>query len=137
MKKRSLRTNSLFARFPKTALSTLVQMIYFWSVEESAAQTSQHIAVTPQLVGRVFKDLRQVCSLDIVHRPFIPFGGPNAICKCDESKFNHKSKVCLLFDANIFATSRSLSMRVNHWESKGRTKEKNQCKKAEKMYFWQ
>ncbi|KAK3748910.1 hypothetical protein QZH41_012441, partial [Actinostola sp. cb2023] len=91
-KRRSLRTNSFMEQFPKTVLENLVKIIYFWSVEEQAARTARHLAVTPQLIGRVFKQLRRACSLDLVRRPFYPFGGPNCICKCDESKFNHKSK---------------------------------------------
>ena len=31
--------------------------------------------------------------MDLQNRPIIPFGGPGAVVKCDESKFNHKPKV--------------------------------------------
>ena len=34
-----------------------------------------------------------MCSRDLVNRPVIPFGGLGVVVKCDESKFNHKSKV--------------------------------------------
>lgn len=31
--------------------------------------------------------------MDLQTRPIIPFGGPGAVVKCDESKFNYKAKV--------------------------------------------
>ena len=34
-----------------------------------------------------------MCSVDLENRPFIPFGGPGTVAKCDESKFNHRPKV--------------------------------------------
>ena len=47
------------------------------------------------LVSRIFRNLQDVFSRDLVERPVIPFGGPGAAVKCDESKFNHKAKVNL------------------------------------------
>ena len=35
--------------------------------------------------------------MDLENRPILPFGGPTAVVKCDESKFNHKVKVILFF----------------------------------------
>ena len=45
------------------------------------------------LVSRICRRLQDVCSMDLQNRPIIPFGGPGAVVKCDESKFNHKPKV--------------------------------------------
>ena len=45
------------------------------------------------LVSRIFRNLQDVFSRGLVERPVIPFGGPGAAVKCDESKFNRKAKV--------------------------------------------
>ena len=92
-KKRGVCVPSFLELFPKTNLETLVRMLYFWLAQEQPSRTAEHLGVTRHLVGRVNKDIRSVCSLDLVRRPFYPFGGPNCVCKCDESKFTHKSKV--------------------------------------------
>ena len=49
--------------------------------------------MTPSLVSKIFRRLQDVCSVDLQNRPFIPFGGPGTVAKCDESKFNHRPKV--------------------------------------------
>ncbi|KXJ16816.1 uncharacterized protein LOC110234935 [Exaiptasia diaphana] len=91
-KKRSLRTNSFFSQFQKTKLEILVEVLYFWSAEDGVVKTARHLGISKHLVSRVFKALRRICSLDIIRRPFYPFGGPHDICKCDESMFTYKSK---------------------------------------------
>ncbi|XP_048588467.1 uncharacterized protein LOC5521641 isoform X1 [Nematostella vectensis] len=90
--RRSLRTNSFFELFPKTPLSKLVVLIYFWSVEVLQVQASTMLGMTPQMVGKVCRALRLLCSRDVVDRPVYPFGGPNHVCKCDETVISFKRK---------------------------------------------
>ena len=91
----SIRTNSFFAKFPKIALGELTLLIYLWSIDQSRKHAACMTGMNKNLVGRVFCGLEDVCSIDIGRNPVIPFGG-RCLVKCDESKFNHKAKVCSL-----------------------------------------
>lgn len=93
-KKRSLRTNSFFAKWPKIPLGELLMMIYFWSMDQTRKSTARMMSINNNLVCTVFRSLEDACSADIATNPFTPFGG-TAVVKCDESKFNHKAKVSL------------------------------------------
>ena len=96
-KRRNLRTNSFFEEFPKIALSTLLKTIFFFTQDDPQERIARALNIDKGLVSRICRRLRNVCSRDLQLRPFIPFGGPGAVVKCDESKFNHKSKVTLGF----------------------------------------
>ena len=91
-KKRSLRTNSFFTKFPKVSLGELVMLVYLWSVDQSRKHTARMMDLNNNLVCRVFRSLEDVCSIDIGRNPIIPFPG-RCLVKIDESKFNHKAKV--------------------------------------------
>ncbi|XP_074609456.1 uncharacterized protein LOC141863681 isoform X2 [Acropora palmata] len=90
-KKRSLRTNSFFEKYPKIPLGELIVLIYFWSQDEQRRRAARMMSLSENLVCRVFRSLEDICSADIERNPFIPFPG-TAVVKCDESKFNHKAK---------------------------------------------
>ena len=92
-KKRSLRTDSFFTEFPKVALGTLLRVIFCFVQDNSQKRISQTLNLTWKLVSQICRRLQDLCSCDLEERPFIPFGGPGAVVKCDESKFNHKAKV--------------------------------------------
>ena len=92
-KKRSLRTDSFFAEFPKVALGTLLRVIFYFVQDDSQKRISQTLNLTQKLVSQICRRLQDICSRDLAERPFIPFGGPGTVVKCDESKFNHKAKV--------------------------------------------
>lgn len=70
-------------------------LIYLWSIDQSRKHAACMTSMNKNLVGRVFCSLEDVCSTDIGRNPFIPFGD-RCLVKCDESKFNHKAKVCIL-----------------------------------------
>lgn len=91
-KKRSIRTNSFFEKYPKIPLGELIVLIYFWSQDEQRRRAARMMSLSENLVCRVFRSLEDICSADIERNPFIPFPG-TAVVKCDESKFNHKAKV--------------------------------------------
>ena len=92
-KKRSSRTDSFFTEFPKVALGTLLRVIFCFVQDDSQKRISQTLNLTWKLVSQICRRLQDLCSCDLEERPFIPFGGPGAVVKCDESKFNHKAKV--------------------------------------------
>ena len=96
-KRRSLRTNSFFAEFPKTSLGDLLLIIYFWAEDDPQSRTARKLTINKNLVNQIYRRLEDICSVDIYRRPIIPFGGPAHIIMCDESKFNHKAKVCPIF----------------------------------------
>ena len=92
-KKRSLRSNTFFAEFPKIALSKLLLAIYYFLQDNPQHRAARALDFKPPLVSKIFRRLQDVCSVDLENRPFIPFGGPGTVAKCDESKFNHRPKV--------------------------------------------
>ena len=53
------------------------------------------------LVSQIYRRLQDLCSEDLENTPIVPFGGPGAVLKCDESKFNHKAKVKVTFSSLI------------------------------------
>ena len=92
-KRRSLRANSLFQEFPKVSLSTFMKIIFYFTQDYPQKRIAQALTVNQSVVSVICHRLQGVCSVDVQNRPFIPFGGPGAVVKCDESKFNHKPKV--------------------------------------------
>ena len=100
-KKRSLRTDSFFAEFPKVALGKLLLVIFYFVQDDSQKRISQSLNLTRKLVSQICRQLQDICSRDLEEWPFTPFGGPGAVVKCDESKFNHKAKVKYKFLDNF------------------------------------
>ena len=92
-KKRSLRSNSFFEEFPRVSLGKLLLVTYFFITNTSQRTIARHLGLNPGLISGVCRRLQDVCSRDLHDRPVTPFGGPGAVVKCDESKFNHKPKV--------------------------------------------
>lgn len=79
------------------SLGKLLLIVYFFTADDSQRRTATHLGLNTNLVSRIFRKLQDVCSTDLDDRPIIPFGGPGTVVKIDESKFNHKAKVQLLF----------------------------------------
>ena len=100
-KKRSLRTDSFFAEFPKVALGKLLLVIFYFVQDDYQKRISQSLNLTRKLVSQICRQLQDICSRDLEERPFTPFGGPGTVVKCDESKFNHKAKVKYKFLDNF------------------------------------
>ena len=95
-------------------LGKLLLAIYFFSAEDSQREISRHLSLNPNLVSIIWRRLQDACSRDLQERPITPFGGPGTVVKCDESKFNHKSKVKLfLIHDPIVSTMRRLP-RTSH-----------------------
>ena len=92
-KKAEFRSNSLFAEFLKVPLLTLLKIIYYFVQDDSQRRILRTLNLNASLVSQICRRLQDVCFLDLQTRPVIPFGGPGAVVKCDESKFNHKAKV--------------------------------------------
>ena len=72
--------------------------------EESQCRIAETLNLTRSLVSRIYRRLQDLCSVDLENRSIVPFGGPGAVIKCDESKFNHKSKVINLTETNPYTT---------------------------------
>lgn len=100
-KKQSLRTNSFFTEFLKIPLGTLLCVMFSFVHEESRRRIAAMLNLRWSLVSRIYRQLQDLCSVDLENRSFLPFGGPRAIIKCDESKFNHKAKVLNKFTGVI------------------------------------
>jgi len=80
-KKRSLRTDSFFAEFPKVALGKLLRVIFYFVQDDSQKRISQTLNLTRKLVSQICRQLQDICSRDLEERPFTPFGGPGAVVK--------------------------------------------------------
>ena len=75
--------------------------IYLWSIDQSRKQTARMLGLSNNAIGRVFRCLEDICSIDIGRNQIIPFAG-RCLVKCDESKFNHKPKVSFSFRVQLF-----------------------------------
>mgnify|MGYP007058654512 FL=1 len=74
-------------------LSTLMKVIFYFKLDDPQKRIAQPLNLNQSVVSAICRRLQDVCSVDVQNRPFTPFGGPGAVVKCDESKFNHKPKV--------------------------------------------
>ena len=101
-KRRSLRTNSFFVEFPKIPLGTLLRIMFSFVHKESQRRIAETLDLHRSLVSRIYRRLQDLCSVDLENRSILPFGGPGAVIKCDESKFNHKSKVINLTETDPY-----------------------------------
>jgi len=79
-------------------LVTILKVIYYFLQDDSQRRILRTPSLRASLVSRICGRLQDVCSVDLQTRPKIPFGGPGAVVKCDESKFNHKAKVKIQYD---------------------------------------
>ena len=95
-RKKSLRTGSFFAEFARISLGKILVCIYLWSLRELRTVAAQMLSLTKNTVGNIYALLRHYCGRDVQDRPFVPFGGRVYVTKCDESQFNHKSKVTFI-----------------------------------------
>ena len=75
------------------ALATLLKAIYYFTQDDAQHRMVRALGINASLTSKICRRLQNVCSVDLQNRPFIPFGGPGTVAKCDESKFNHKPKV--------------------------------------------
>lgn len=91
--RKSLRTGSFFVEFARISLGKILVCIYLWSLHELRKVAAQMLSLTKNTVGNIYALLRHYCGRDVQDRPFVPFGGRVYVTKCDESQFNHKSKV--------------------------------------------
>ena len=74
-------------------------LMYLWSMRQLRTSATRMLGMSKNSVGNFYAVLRHLCGRDLADRPIIPFGGNACIVKCDETKFNHKSKVarCTIF----------------------------------------
>ena len=93
LKKKSLRTNSFFAEFSKVPIATLLLAIFYFTQDDPQQRIVRALGINASLVSKIVRRLQDVCSVDLLNRPVVPFGGPGCVAKCDESKFTHRAKV--------------------------------------------
>lgn len=74
-------------------LATLLKTIYYFTHDDPQHRMVRALGINASLTSKICRRLQDICSVDLQNRPFIPFGGPGTVAKCDESKFNHKPKV--------------------------------------------
>lgn len=74
-------------------MGTLLRVMFSFVHEESQRRIAETMDLNRNIVSRIYRRLQDLCSEDLESRSFLPFGGPGAVIKCDESKFNHKAKV--------------------------------------------
>ena len=91
-KKRSLRSNSIFADFPRLSIGKILVFLYLWSNDERQATAARMLEINPSELSKISQFLRDVVTWDLQQRPITPFGAP-FVAKVNESKFSHKTKV--------------------------------------------
>ena len=87
------RTNNLFEEFPKVALATLLKAIYYFTQDDPQHRMARVLEINASLTSKICRRLKDICSLHLQIRPFIPLRGPGNVVKCKGSKINHKPKV--------------------------------------------
>lgn len=91
-RRKSLRSGSFFAEFPRIPLGKILMCVFLWSRRELRTTVADYLRLTKNTVGNIYAVIRHYCGRDLQDRPVIPFGGRLYVVKCDESQFAHKSK---------------------------------------------
>ncbi|KAI8508145.1 PREDICTED: uncharacterized protein LOC109471958 [Branchiostoma belcheri] len=93
---RSVRTDSIFAEFPKIDLRVFLRFIVKWVegklVKDIAEELLSIGYVSMHTLCKMCRVLRQVCENKLVIDPPIPMGGENTVLVMDESVFRKKPK---------------------------------------------
>ena len=71
--------NTLFAEFPKVALTTLLMAIYYFMQDDPQHRIARALGINASLTSKICRRLQDVCSVDLQNRPFVPFGGPGKV----------------------------------------------------------
>lgn len=102
-------------------LATLLKTIYYFTHDDPQHRMVRALGINASLTSKICRRLQDICSVDLQNRPFIPFGGPGTVAKCDESKFNHKLKIKVV-------KTRRIHKNTSHYNEKKREKNKNKMK---------
>lgn len=89
--KTNLANEQLFRWIPEDPFGNGI--MFSFVQEESQRRIAGTHNLSQSLVSRIYRRLQDLCWVDLEKRSILPFGGPGAVIKCDESKFNHTFKV--------------------------------------------
>lgn len=73
-------------------IATLLLAIFYFTQDDPQQRIVRALGINASLVSKIVRRLQDVCSVDLLNRPVVPFGGPGCVAKCDESKFTHRAK---------------------------------------------
>lgn len=96
-RRKSLRTGSFFAEFPRVPIGKILICVFLWSRRELRTTVADYLRLTKNTVGNIYAVIRHYCGRDLQDRPVIPFAERLYVVKCDESQFGYKSKVNVYF----------------------------------------
>ena len=117
------------------ALATLLKVIYYFTQDDPQQRMVRAVGINTSLTSKICRRLQDVCSVDLQIRPFIPFGGPGTVAKCDESKFNHKPKVKLVKAVLLYKNVFSISKKRKQISKKTKQNKNNNKKTDRKKSF--
>ncbi|CAH1277205.1 Hypp9504 [Branchiostoma lanceolatum] len=93
---RSLRTGSVFAKFPKITLRIWMRFLLKWCEDKLITEIQRELQtigyVGSETLSRLCKHMRYLCELKLRDSPPIPMGGPGVILQMDESVFRKRPK---------------------------------------------
>ena len=90
---RSVRRGSFFEG-SRLSLQQHVQFLWKWSQRDSLRVMSLEGIATRKTLVKLARNCREVAWHALILHPIPMLGDPGVIVQIDESKFNHKSKVC-------------------------------------------
>ena len=116
---KSIREGSFFSK-SRLPLEKWLLLIHYWSQEFPVKHAAYDADIDKNTACNVYRWLREVCSTKLLQMPII-LGGPGVIVQIDESVFQHKVKVQIIYNCTniLLKILCSITMAAHHNQKSG------------------